>query len=59
MCAGLGGLAGVVVYAVKMNDGIVSGVSYGWALSLVAAGAGLAVILGVGFCVSGIFLENT
>lgn len=55
--AGLGGLAGIIVYAVKTED-MASGYSYGWALALVAASSALAVILGVGFCVSGFFFEN-
>lgn len=54
---GLGGLAGIITYAVKTNDSLGSEWNYSWALALVAAGSGLAVILGVGFCVSGIFLE--
>lgn len=33
-------------------------VTYGWALALVAAGSGLAVILGVGFCLSGAYFEH-
>lgn len=55
---GLGGLAGIITYAVKTNDYMRNSLSYGWALALVAAGSGLAVIIGVGFCVSGCFLES-
>ncbi|KAK7112306.1 uncharacterized protein [Littorina saxatilis] len=55
---GLGGLAGVIVYAIKTKDLLVGNAGYSWSLALVAAGAGLAVIVGMGFCVSGFFLEH-
>ncbi|XP_076458357.1 uncharacterized protein LOC143292062 [Babylonia areolata] len=55
---GSGGLAGIIVYAIKTNDGITGDTVYGWALMLVAAGAALAFLLGVGFFVSGCALEK-
>jgi hypothetical protein len=57
--AGMGGIAGIIVFAVKTNDNIKSGTHYGWALALVAAGSALAFIVGVGFGVSGCFMEGS
>nr|KAG5688974.1 hypothetical protein BaRGS_023747 [Batillaria attramentaria] len=56
---GLPGLAGVIVYVIKMDD-LVKGdnTSYGWALALLAAGSGLLVVIGVGFLIHGAFLEK-
>lgn len=49
----------MIVYAIKTNkDSLVGNAGYSWSLALVAAGAGLAVIVGMGFCVSGFFLEH-
>lgn len=59
---GLGGLSGIVVYVVKMNDVVTAStgvdVDYSWAMMLVSSASGLAFLLGVGFCVSGCFLEK-
>ncbi|KAL8620535.1 hypothetical protein ACOMHN_066958 [Nucella lapillus] len=55
--AGLGGLSGIIVYAVK-TDSLPTDFSYGWAMALLAASSALAVILGIGFIVSGCFFEK-
>ncbi|XP_076439482.1 uncharacterized protein LOC143279342 [Babylonia areolata] len=52
---GLGGLAGIIVYVVKTMD---AQGTFGWAFALVTGGSGLAILLGVGFCVSGFFYEK-
>ena len=58
--SGCCGLAGIVTFAVEQNDKTdLADTSYGWALALVAAGSGLAVLCGVGFCVSGLLFEDS
>lgn len=54
---GMAGLAGIITYAVKTNESV-NNVKYGWALAINAAGSGLAIVLGVGLCLSGAFFEK-
>lgn len=58
LLTGMGGLAGIITYVIKMDIQMTSDAVFGWALALLAAGSGLMVVIGVGFLIHGCFLEN-